>query len=95
MIASHVMGIFKFYDAPGSLFCPMICVQDSLVALKGGRIPPPGSMPTFEEIKETLGFNAYYEEEKRYATTRRSSPEGTSFPCSKPVKRQFPLSSVT
>lgn len=26
-------------------------------------------MPTFEEIKETLGFNSYYEEEKRYATS--------------------------
>jgi len=26
-------------------------------------------MPTFEEIKDILGFNAYYEEEKRYATS--------------------------
>lgn len=43
-------------------------LQDSLTALKGGRIPPPGSMPSFEEIKEILGFNNYYEEEKRYAT---------------------------
>jgi len=25
-------------------------------------------MPSFEEIKDILGFNAYYEEEKRYAT---------------------------
>lgn len=28
----------------------------------------PGSMPSFEEIKEILGFNNYYEEEKLYAT---------------------------
>lgn len=41
--------------------------QDSLAAIKGGRVPPPGSMPTFEEIKEILGFNCYYEEEKCYA----------------------------
>jgi hypothetical protein len=25
-------------------------------------------MPPFEEIKDILGFNVYYEEEKRYAT---------------------------
>lgn len=31
-------------------------------------MPPPGSMPSFEEVKEILGFNAYYEEETRYST---------------------------
>lgn len=48
------------------------------MAIKGGRIPPPGSMPSFEEIKEILGFNTYYEEEKRYATssTQLSSDRG-------------------
>ncbi|KAH7573390.1 hypothetical protein JRO89_XS03G0138500 [Xanthoceras sorbifolium] len=51
---------------------------DSLAALKGGRIPPPGSMPSFEEIKEILGFNIYYEEEKRYTTTSRLSSEVSS-----------------
>lgn len=40
--------------------------QDALAAIKGGRIPPPGSMPSFEEVKEVLGFNSYYEEEKWY-----------------------------
>ncbi|CAN1833438.1 Carboxyvinyl-carboxyphosphonate phosphorylmutase [Linum perenne] len=56
-------------------FCdvsPLVPKMDALTAIKGGRIPPPGSMPSFEEIKETLGFNAYYEEEKRYATTSSS-----------------------
>lgn len=43
-------------------------LQDALAAIKGGRIPPPGSMPSFEEIKEILGFNNYYEEEKRYSS---------------------------
>lgn len=42
-------------------------LQDSLRAIKGGRIPPPGSMPSFEDMKEILGFNIYYEEEKQYA----------------------------
>ncbi|MCL7023423.1 hypothetical protein MKW94_000852, partial [Papaver nudicaule] len=41
---------------------------DALTAIKGGRLPPPGSLPSFEELKETLGFNAYYEEDKVYAT---------------------------
>ncbi|KAK7295837.1 hypothetical protein RJT34_18749 [Clitoria ternatea] len=43
-------------------------MQDALTALRGGSIPPPQSMPSFEEIKDIVGFNAYYEEEDRYAT---------------------------
>lgn len=50
-------------------------VQDALVAIKGGRIPPPSSLPSFEEIKDTLGFNRYYEEEKQYV----ASPAQSSF----------------
>lgn len=42
-------------------------MQDALKAIKSGRLPPPGSIPSFEEIKDVLGFNIYYEEEKRYA----------------------------
>jgi hypothetical protein len=30
-------------------------------------------LPSFEEIKETLGFNHYYEEEKRYVVTPAQS----------------------
>ncbi|KAL9687867.1 hypothetical protein QQ045_032275 [Rhodiola kirilowii] len=48
-------------------------MQDALTAIKGGRIPPPGSMLSFEEMKETLGFNSYYEEEKRYAISPAKS----------------------
>lgn len=43
-------------------------LQDALTAIKGGRLPPPANLPSFDEIKETLGFNAYYEEENRYDT---------------------------
>jgi hypothetical protein len=48
-------------------------LQDALIALKGGRLPSPGSLPSFEEIKNTLGFNRYYEEEKKYVTPAQSS----------------------
>ncbi|CAI0541238.1 unnamed protein product [Linum tenue] len=61
---------YKVVAYPLSLIGVSIqAMQDALSAIKGGRIPPPGSMPSFEEIKETLGFNDYYEEEKRYATS--------------------------
>ncbi|XVF37813.1 hypothetical protein REPUB_Repub20aG0043100 [Reevesia pubescens] len=60
---------YKLVVYPLSLIGVSIrAMQDSLSALKGGRIPPPGSMPSFEEIKEIVGFNKYYEEEKRYDT---------------------------
>ncbi|KAF3457401.1 hypothetical protein FNV43_RR02058 [Rhamnella rubrinervis] len=59
---------YKLVAYPLSLIGVSIrAMQDSLFAIRSGRIPPPGSMPTFEEIKEILGFNSYYEEEKRYA----------------------------
>ncbi|KAL5782017.1 hypothetical protein ACOSP7_007046 [Xanthoceras sorbifolium] len=70
---------YKIVAYPLSLIGVSIrAMQDSLAALKGGRIPPPGSMPSFEEIKEILGFNIYYEEEKRYTTTSRLSSEVSS-----------------
>ncbi|CAM8989209.1 unnamed protein product [Rhodiola kirilowii] len=59
---------YKIVAYPLSLLgVSMRAMQDALTAIKGGRIPPPGSMLSFEEMKETLGFNSYYEEEKRYA----------------------------
>ncbi|XP_044499712.1 2,3-dimethylmalate lyase-like isoform X1 [Mangifera indica] len=67
---------FKLVVYPLSLIGVSIqAMQDALAAIKGGRIPPPGSMPSFEELKELLGFNAYYEEEKRYAITSPSASE--------------------
>jgi hypothetical protein len=41
-------------------------MQDALVAIKDGGVPPPGVLPSFQEIKDTLGFNRYYKEEKQY-----------------------------
>ncbi|XP_061989815.1 uncharacterized protein LOC133708373 isoform X2 [Rosa rugosa] len=58
---------YKLVAYPLSLIGVSIqAMQDALAAIRGGRIPPPGSMPSFEEVKEVLGFNSYYEEEKRY-----------------------------
>ncbi|KAI3969209.1 hypothetical protein MKW92_025492 [Papaver armeniacum] len=60
---------FKIVAYPLSLIGVSVrAMQDALTAIKGGRLPSPGSLPSFEELKETLGFNAYYEEEKVYAT---------------------------
>ncbi|KAL2249430.1 uncharacterized protein LOC105166486 [Sesamum indicum] len=60
---------YKVVAYPLSLIGVSIrAMQDALLAIKGGRIPSPGSMPSFEEIKEILGFNVYYEEEMRYST---------------------------
>uniref|UniRef100_A0A5B7BEW7 Putative Phosphoenolpyruvate carboxylase family protein isoform 2 n=1 Tax=Davidia involucrata TaxID=16924 RepID=A0A5B7BEW7_DAVIN len=61
---------YKLVVYPLSLMgVSMRAMQDALAAIRGGRIPPPGSMPSFEEIKEILGFNTYYDEEKRYGTS--------------------------
>ncbi|KAI3977812.1 hypothetical protein MKX01_040557 [Papaver californicum] len=65
---------FKIVSYPLSLIGVSVrAMQDALTAIKGGRLPPPGSLPSFEELKETLGFNAYYEEEKVYATRESQS----------------------
>ncbi|XP_073284319.1 uncharacterized protein [Primulina huaijiensis] len=60
---------YKLVAYPLSLMGVSIrAMQDALLAIKGGRMPSPGNMPSFEEIKEILGFNTYYEEELRYDT---------------------------
>lgn len=65
---------YKLVAYPLSLMGVSIrAMQDAMTAIRGGRIPPPGSMPSFEEIKEILGFNDYYEEEKRYAARSSQS----------------------
>ena len=43
------------------------------MAIKGGRIPSPGSMPSIEEIEGILGYDTYREEEKRYAISSSSN----------------------
>lgn len=66
---------YKLVAYPLSLIGVSIkAMQDALSAIRKGRIPPPGSMPSFEEIKDVLGFNEYYEEEKRYALGMTQPP---------------------
>ncbi|KAF6146863.1 hypothetical protein GIB67_018516 [Kingdonia uniflora] len=66
---------FKLLSYPISLIGVFIrAMQDALTTLIGGRMPPPGSLPSFDEIKETLGFNTYYEDEERFITTTSQPP---------------------
>lgn len=53
-------------------------MQDALLAIKGGGVPPPASLPSFQEIKDTLGFNRYYQEDKQYTVPQAqpSMPSG-------------------
>ncbi|XP_010515447.1 PREDICTED: uncharacterized protein LOC104791295 isoform X2 [Camelina sativa] len=60
---------YKLVAYPLSLIgVSLQAMQDALLAIKGGRIPPPGSMASLGEIDEILGFDTYQEEERRYAT---------------------------
>lgn len=64
---------FKIVSYPLSLLGVSIrAMQDALSGLKSGRIPPPATLPSFEEMKEIIGFNDYYEEEKCYSMTGHS-----------------------
>ncbi|XP_078165532.1 phosphoenolpyruvate carboxylase family protein [Carex rostrata] len=71
---------FKLISYPLSLIgVSMRAMEDGLAAIKSGRVPPPGSLPSFDEIKETLGFNNYYEEEKRYMVNNSQPSYGTGY----------------
>lgn len=71
---------FKIVAYPLSLIGVSIqAMQDALKAIKRGYIPSPGSMPSFGEIKDILGFNHYYEEEKRYALSMTPKPSPGAF----------------
>lgn len=60
---------YKIVAYPLSLIGVTVrAIQDSLTAIKGGCVPAPGSMPSFQELKEIVGFDTYYEEEQQYAT---------------------------
>ncbi|KAM0947184.1 putative 2,3-dimethylmalate lyase [Dioscorea sansibarensis] len=91
---------FKLVAYPLSLIGVSIrAMEDALVAIKGGRVPPPGQLPTFEEIKDIVGFNDYYKEEELYSVSsaqtssqrsyfsaRSTSGEGTEQNAEKPYQ---------
>ncbi|XP_062226106.1 uncharacterized protein LOC133924538 isoform X2 [Phragmites australis] len=88
---------YKIIAYPLSLIgVSMRAMEDALVAIKGGRIPPPGSLPSFEEIKDTLGFSHYYEEENQYVVTpaqsyRSGEPSSSGESKSRTEKPQEPV----
>ena len=49
----------------------MQAIKDCLGDIKAGIDPEHRMMP-FDELKRTVGFDAYYEAERRYATSQRS-----------------------
>ncbi|KAL2900761.1 2 3-dimethylmalate lyase [Bienertia sinuspersici] len=69
---------YKIVAYPLSLIGVSIqAMQDALNAIRRGHIPSPASMPSFEEMKDTLGFNEYYEDDKRYALTMTPPARGS------------------
>ncbi|KAL1191150.1 Carboxyvinyl-carboxyphosphonate phosphorylmutase [Cardamine amara subsp. amara] len=73
---------YKLVAYPISLIGISIqAMQDALLAIKGGRMPPPGSMPSLEEIEEILGFDTYHEEAKRYtiSSSDRASSNSSNY----------------
>ncbi|GAQ83984.1 Putative isocitrate lyase [Klebsormidium nitens] len=85
---------FKLVAYPLSLLGVSIrAMEDALKALITGRMPPPSLLPTFDEVKEVVGFNEYYKEEERYASLpppkpRSSSRSAASRPVDKPSSRE-------
>ncbi|KAK7394122.1 hypothetical protein VNO78_14641 [Psophocarpus tetragonolobus] len=60
---------YKLVVYPLSLLgVSILAMQDALTSIKGGAVPPPSTMPSFEQIKDLVGFNEYYKQEDRYAT---------------------------
>ncbi|XP_024543214.1 uncharacterized protein LOC9660850 [Selaginella moellendorffii] len=72
---------YKIVAYPLSLLGVSIrAMQDALVALKSGRFP--SKVPAFDEVKDVVGFNRYYDEEKRYfgiSKSRRTSETANNF----------------
>ncbi|KAG2565696.1 hypothetical protein PVAP13_7NG133500 [Panicum virgatum] len=44
----------------------MRAMKEALGAIKGGHVAPPSIMPSFQDIKDTLAFDRYYKEDKKY-----------------------------
>ncbi|CAM6039381.1 unnamed protein product [Sphagnum compactum] len=66
---------FKIVAYPLSLLGVSIrAMQDALAAIKSGRLPPPSDLPSFDTMKEIVGYPEYYKEEERYATNVSMPP---------------------
>lgn len=61
---------FKVVAYPLSLLaCTVRAMEDTLGQIRDDGYPDEAVLPTFEELREVVGFPQYYEEEARYDTT--------------------------
>lgn len=65
-------------------------MQDALAAIKDGGVPPPSVLPSFQQIKDTLGFNRYHKEEKQYQVVSHDFHFPYSLYIEHYVNMQFP-----
>ncbi|GLI59486.1 hypothetical protein VaNZ11_001371 [Volvox africanus] len=65
---------FKLVAYPLSLLGVSIrAMQDALVGLRRGRVPPVEALGSFADIQAAVGFPEYFEEEQRYAISTPTS----------------------
>eukprot|EP00898_Chlorokybus_atmophyticus_P007250 jgi/Chlat1/7526/Chrsp62S07036 len=80
---------YKLVAYPLSLMAVSIrAMEDALGAIKSGRMSPPAALPSFEYVKEVVGFPSYYQTERRYATS--SGVSDTATPVSDTVESSAP-----
>ena len=61
---------FKVVAYPLSLLaCTVRAMENTLAGIRDDGYPDESTLPTFEELRDVVGFPAYYEEEARYKTT--------------------------
>ena len=65
---------FKVVAYPLSLLaCTVRSIENTLRDIKHEGYPDESTLPTFEELRDVVGFPKYYQEEERYDTTSTGS----------------------
>lgn len=60
---------FKIVAYPLSLLgVSILAMERALGSLATGTLPGPDQLPSFAHIQDAVGFNEYYDQEKRYKT---------------------------
>lgn len=90
---------FKLVAYPLSLLGVSIrAMEDALVGLKQGKIPPPGKLPIFETIQEVVGFPEYFDLCERYVAEKIDAenpvPTGNELGMSTDPTEEHPSSSA-
>ena len=61
---------FKVVSYPLSLLAASVrAMENTLAGIRDDGYPDESTLPTFEELREVVGFPQYYDEEARYDTT--------------------------